>query len=175
MQDAAEDLAEQQVAPQSFPFFPYPYIVTANAAYRMGILHELGGFDTRFQSGGDVDLSGRIQQRGYRIVVAPDAIVYHDARESVKGYFRQYFGYAAGHALLFKKYHHRMGRSMFVNTYPLRGLMVTLCCLLPGPLLRLFGGPRATKRGSVFLALVKYTALICGNLYGSIKHRILFL
>src|SRR5437588_9408901 len=32
VQNAAEDLAEQQLMLQTFPFFPYPYIVTANAA-----------------------------------------------------------------------------------------------------------------------------------------------
>jgi len=175
VQAAAEDLAEQQTSPQSLPFFPYPYIVTANAAYRMSILRQLGGFDTQFQSGGDVDLSGRVQQSGYQIITVQDAIVYHAARESIQGYFRQYFGYAVGHTLLFKKYRHSMDRKFFVNTYPFRGLIMIPGRLIFRSALWLSGGALATTRGTELLNLVKYIALIGGNLYGSVKYRIPFL
>lgn len=176
VQAAAEDLAEQQVSPQSLPFFPATYIVTANAAYRMSSLGELGGFDTQFQSGGDIDLAWRVQQSSYQIVSACDAIVYHDARESVKGYFRQYFNYAVGHTLLFKKHRHVTGRKFFVNTYPIWGLILLLFAVLPAiPVQRVIGRPHTKRMKVAFLSFVKYIALVFGNIYGSIKYRIPYL
>jgi cellulose synthase/poly-beta-1,6-N-acetylglucosamine synthase-like glycosyltransferase len=176
VQSASEDLAEQQLSPQTLPFFSAPYIVTANAAYRMSILHVLGGFDTHFQSGGDVDLAWRVQQSGYRIETSHDAIVYHHARQSVKGYFRQYFSYAAGHTLLFKKHRHVTGRKLFVNTYPIWGLTFLLFSVLPVTLVqKLFYRQRTVQLKVTLLTFVKYIALIFGNIYGAIKYRIPYL
>jgi cellulose synthase/poly-beta-1,6-N-acetylglucosamine synthase-like glycosyltransferase len=176
VQAAAEDLAEQQLSPQSLPFFSAPYIVTANAAYRMPILRELGGFDTQFQSGEDVDLAWRVQQSGYQIVTTCDAIVYHDARKNIKGYFRQYFSYAVGHTLLFKKHRHATGRKFFVNTYPLWGLTVLLLSILPTLIVqKLFHRPRTAQLKVTLLNFVKYIALVFGNVYGAIKYRIPYL
>jgi len=173
VQANAEDLAEQQLAPQYLPFHDAPYIVTANAAYRMTVLRMLQGFDARFQSGGDVDLAWRVQAAGFTIVTAPDAIVYHTARETVKGYFKQYFTYAAWHVLLFKK--HRQNRGFFTNTYPFSGVGGLLFSVMPSMAMRkLSGKPRAVKKREMYMALVKYVAIICGNLYGAIKYRVLY-
>jgi len=170
VQTYAEDLAEQQLTPQYLPFHDAPYIVTANAAYRMPILRTLQGFDARFQSGGDVDLAWRVQAAGFTIVTAPDAIVYHTARETVKGYFKQYFTYAAWHVFLFKK--HRQNRGFFTNTYPFSGLRGLLFSMMPVMVMRKLSG-KPQKRG-MYIELVKYVAIICGNLYGAIKYRIPF-
>jgi glycosyltransferase involved in cell wall biosynthesis len=176
VQAAAENLAEQQLTPQSFPFLPYPYIVTANAAYRMSILRKLEGFDTQFQSGGDVDLAQRVQGLEYRIITEPDAIVYHAPRHSFRAYFKQYFTYAVGHTLLFRKYRKIMKMRAFLNIYPLQGLLLFI---LSGNILfmliRGFPRHRKTSQPEEFLKLVKYVALIFGNLYGSLKHRVVFL
>jgi len=43
----------------------YPYIVTANAAYRKKVLEELGFFDGSLYSGGDVDMGWRVTKAGY--------------------------------------------------------------------------------------------------------------
>ena len=170
VQTYAEDLAEQQLTPQYLPFHDAPYIVTANAAYRMTILRTLQGFDEQFQSGGDVDLAWRVQAAGFTIVTAPEAIVYHAARETVKGYFKQYFTYAAWHVLLFKK--HRQKRGSFTNTYPFSGLRGLLFSVMPFMFMRKLSGQ--PQKREMYVALVKYMAIICGNLYGAIKYRILF-
>lgn len=171
VQANAEDLAEQQLTPQYLPFHDAPYIVTANAAYRMSILRLLHGFDAQFQSGGDVDLAWRVQGEGFKIVTAPDAIVHHAARESVKGYFKQFFNYAAGHVLLFKK--HRRNTGFFTNTYPFLGLSGLLFSVMPAMFVqKLSGKPRTVNKRQAFLNLVKYVAIICGNLYGAVKYRI---
>jgi cellulose synthase/poly-beta-1,6-N-acetylglucosamine synthase-like glycosyltransferase len=171
VQANAEDLAGQQPTPQYLPFHDAPYIVTANAAYRMSILCLLKGFDAQFQSGGDVDLAWRVYGEGFKIVTAPDAIVYHAARKTVKGYFKQFFNYAAGHALLFKK--HRLNTGSFINTYPFLGLSKLLFTVMPAMFVqRLSGKPRTAKKREVFLELVKYVAIVCGNLYGAVKYRV---
>ena len=170
VQAHAEDLAEQQLALQYLPFHDAPYIVTANAAYRMSILRLLQGFDAQFQSGGDVDLAWRVHTAGFTIVTTPDAIVYHAARETIKGYFKQFFKYAAGHVLLFKKHRHNTGS--FTNIYPFSGLRGLLFSVMPALFVqKLSGNPRTVKKREVFLRLTKYVAIICGNLYGAIKYR----
>ncbi len=167
----SEDLAEQQLTPQYLPFHDAPYIVTANAAYRMSILRSLQGFDAEFQSGGDVDLAWRVQAAGFTIVTTPDAIVYHTDRETVRGYFKQYFTYAVWHVLLFKNHRHNPG--FFANTYPFSGLSGLLFSVMPAMLVRkLFGKPRRVKKRDLYIEFVKYVAIICGNLYGAIKFRI---
>ncbi len=159
VQANAEDLAEQQLTPQYLPFHDAPYIVTANAAYRMSILRKLKGFDAQFQSG-----------EGFKIVTAPDAIVHHAARETVKGYFKQFFNYAAWHVLLFKK--HRRNTNHFTNAYPFLGLRGLLFSVLPAMFVqKVSGKPRTVKKQKAFLNLVTYVAIICGNLYGAIKFR----
>ena len=170
VQANAEDLAEQQLALQYLPFHEAPYIVTANAAYRMSILRKLEGFDAQFQSGGDVDLAWRVYGAGFKIVTAPDAIVHHAARETVKGYFKQFFNYAAWHVLLFKK--HRHNTNHFTNAYPFLGLRGLLFSVLPAMFVqKVSGKPRTVKKQKAFLNLVTYVAIICGNLYGAIKFR----
>ncbi len=171
VQANAEDLAEQQLTLQYLPFHDAPYIVTANAAYRMSILRLLQGFDAQFQSGGDVDLAWRVHDAGFKIVTTPDAIVYHAARETVKGYFKQFFNYAAGHVLLFKKHRHNCG--FFTNIYPFLGLSGLLFSVMPAMFVqKLSGKSRTVKKREVFLKLVKYVAIVCGNLYGAVKFRV---
>ena len=169
----SEDLAEQQLVPQYLPFYDAPYIVTANAAYRMSLLRSLKGFDASFQSGGDVDLAWRVQAAGFTIVTAPDAIVHHAARETVKGYFRQFFMYAAWHVFLFKKY--RQHKSFFANTYPFAGIWWLIFSVIPTMVMqKLSGKPRTVKKSKMYIELVKYLAIICGNLYGAVKYRVLY-
>jgi cellulose synthase/poly-beta-1,6-N-acetylglucosamine synthase-like glycosyltransferase len=171
VQANAEDLAEQQLTPQYLPFHDAPYIVTANAAYRMSVLRKLEGFDTQFQSGGDVDLAWRVQAKGFKIITTPDAVVHHAARETVRGYFKQFFNYAAGHVLLFKKHRHNTG--YYTNIYPFLGLRGLLFSVMPTMFVqKLSGKPRTVKKREAFLELVKYVAIVCGNLYGAVKYGV---
>ncbi len=67
------------------------FIDTGSAAYRRGIFVGNGGFDTNFStaSGEDVDLSYRLAQRGYCLVFAPQAWVYHPHPTTVRTYARR--------------------------------------------------------------------------------------
>jgi len=77
-----------------------PYLITANAVYRMEVLKEIGLFDETFFSGGDVDLSWRMIKKGYRLHYEPRAIVYHFPRKNVYSFFRQHYIYGLGQARL---------------------------------------------------------------------------
>jgi len=79
---------------------PLPYLITANAAYRMDVLKEIGLFDETFFSGGDVDLSWRIVKKGYKLHYEPRAIIYHFTRKNVYLFFRQHYIYGMGQARL---------------------------------------------------------------------------
>src|SRR5207237_9121710 len=125
----AEHIESKTLTPLYVHFHYAQYTVTANAAYRMSILRKLEGFDTQFKSGGDVDLAWRVYGAGFKIVTAPDAIVHHAARETVKGYFKQFFNYAAWHVLLFKKHCHNT--NYFTNAYPFLGLRGLLFSVMP--------------------------------------------
>jgi glycosyltransferase involved in cell wall biosynthesis len=78
-----------------------PDLYTANASYRRSMLAAVGGFDPRLVTGDDVDLAWRVQLRaGARLVWAPDAVVQHHHRSTVRGLARQYRQYGFGEVLL---------------------------------------------------------------------------
>jgi GT2 family glycosyltransferase len=81
------------------------HIPGCNMAFRRSALVEIGGFDPRFRvAGDDVDLCWRVHARGWRIGFAPGAVVWHHARGSVRGYWRQQCGYGVAEALLEAKW-----------------------------------------------------------------------
>ena len=82
-----------------------PYAVTANAAYRREVLQVLGGFDDQFISGGDSDLSWRLQRVcGKRIRFNRSAIVYHRHRTTLRGLCQQYWKYGYGTVMLYERF-----------------------------------------------------------------------
>ena len=79
----------------------YVSLVTANAAYRRTTLSEVGGFDERFETGGDISLSWRVQELGLgRICIVPNAVVVHHHRNTLNGMYRQFRRHGYGSMLL---------------------------------------------------------------------------
>lgn len=167
---------EEQTRPQHLPMVPAPYVVTANAAFPRTVVQGLGGFDERLMSGSDVDMSCRIALAGYQIRTAPKARVYHPVRPTIPSYFRQYYQYGKGHALLFKKYRGVMQRRALVNAYPFKGIGRVVARDIP----RLCLGTIRAKRldpvaiMSIVAAATEYSALICGDIAGAIEGRSLY-
>lgn len=88
-------------------FYPYPQ--TANAFYRRSVLETIGFFDPQMVSGGDADISWRMQmQTGYRLCHAPDAIIQHKHRNTIKGFYEQNRTYGIGRFDLETKYEKEM-------------------------------------------------------------------
>jgi len=171
---AARDLViGQQKEPQYLPMYPAPYIVTANAAYRRNVLIEIGCFDPQFFSGGDVDIAWRVQMAGYKINLVNGAVVFHASRSSSRAYFRQFYRYGLGHALLFKKFRKYTNKWGLVNKYPFVELTRLVLIRTPSLLFNsLLNGFDKIKWMTLGLDLIEYIALICGDLVGAIRYRV---
>lgn len=88
-----------QEANFNHPFLPF--LATANAAYRRSALEEVGGFEESFLSGGDTDISWRVQTFGARrLAFQPDATVLHHFAEHWTALTSRARRYAGGHAAM---------------------------------------------------------------------------
>jgi cellulose synthase/poly-beta-1,6-N-acetylglucosamine synthase-like glycosyltransferase len=72
-----------------------PYVTTANWSSRLTVLKEAGFFDESLLKGQDTDLAWRIVQSGYRLLFAPEAVVYHRNQNTLLGLFKE--GHAHGY------------------------------------------------------------------------------
>ena len=71
----------------------YPSV---NLAYKRSVFNAIGGFDPWFKEAEEVDLNFRAVDAGYKMVYNERAIVYHRARETFTGFFKQSFWYGFG-------------------------------------------------------------------------------
>ncbi len=81
-----------------------PFAQTANAAYRRAVFERVGLFDPNLVSGGDLDLSWRMQRAGWGLAYAPGAIVRHRHRTTFRGLVKLYAKNGHGAALLGERY-----------------------------------------------------------------------
>ncbi len=81
-------------------------IGTYSAAYRRDVFLKFGGFDERFAkaSGEDFDLSYRLKEAGYKLVLEPRAYVWHFHVKTLWKYLKQQFIRAYWRVLLYKKH-----------------------------------------------------------------------
>lgn len=79
-----------------------------NLAFRRRELLQLGGFDPQFRAAGDdVDICWRAQTNGLALGYNPAAVVWHQRRITLLGYFAQQRGYGKAEALLYRKFPRR--------------------------------------------------------------------
>ncbi len=73
------------------------FFTTSNLAVPVEQFDSIGGFDERFQLGGeDRELCIRLSRSGCKLIYAPQAIVYHAHDLSLRGFIRQQFKYGRG-------------------------------------------------------------------------------
>lgn len=77
---------------------------SCNLAYRKDVFEEAGGFDTSFVTAEDIDLNFRAVSKGHKIRYNENAIVYHRARGSFIGFFKQAFWNGYGRKQLTSKH-----------------------------------------------------------------------
>ena len=95
-----------------------PFAWTANAFYRRSVFERIGTFDGSMLTAEDVDLSWRMQdQLGLRIAYSPDAVVFHQHRESVRALLKQRQGYGYGWVQLYLKHRQQLGPRTLKHTY----------------------------------------------------------
>ncbi len=81
------------------------HIPGCNMAFRKSALLAIGGFDARFRTAGDdVDICWRFTDAGWKIGFNPGAMVWHQRRQTVRGYLKQQSGYGRAEALLERKW-----------------------------------------------------------------------
>ncbi len=110
---------------------------TFNMGFSRAVYERVGGFNDML--GEDIDLSIRIANAGFRIVLYNDAFVYHKRRVSFKKFYKQVRNFGAGRvglALLHK------GSLKAVHTLPALMLLGGICLLL-GFVISLFILPTA--------------------------------
>lgn len=86
------------------PLAPIDFIDTYSAAYRRNIFLDNGGFETAFPAPSveDQEFSFRLFQKGYRLVFAPRAAVYHQHDASAWEYVRRKFNIGYWKAFLLR-------------------------------------------------------------------------
>ncbi|HYR95839.1 MAG TPA: glycosyltransferase [Candidatus Binatus sp.] len=145
-----------------------PFAQTANAAYRRVIFQRVGLFDPSLVSGGDLDLSWRMQRAGWGLAYAPGAVVRHRHRRTFRALVRLYAKNGHGAALLGDRY---------PSYAPYQSLRVPLCRLkeMTGDLGRFaLGLPGALARRDAYEALRPSfkLGLHLGDLLGWLRWRI---
>jgi GT2 family glycosyltransferase len=75
-----------------------PFFTSNNLAVPAALFHDVGEFDGSFPLAGgeDREFCDRWQERGYRLLLAPDAIVRHSHRLSFGTFWRQHMNYGRG-------------------------------------------------------------------------------
>lgn len=87
-----------------------PVLMTNNAAYRRKDLLALGSFNEQLYTGADIDLAWRIQLvAGAQVVYAPQAIVYHVHRSTLRSMAKQFRRHGFGEIFLDAMYKDRPG------------------------------------------------------------------
>jgi GT2 family glycosyltransferase len=133
-----------------------------NLGIRRAVHNAIGGFDETLLRLQDVDYSWRVQQAGFKLSYAPDAIVHFRLRGSIPGVCRRAFKFGYTEPFLYQK-HRDKGMPQILTWKP----MVKTAVLLP---LRLLTSLRDKA------SLCKVLMECCwrgGELYGCIKHRYL--
>jgi GT2 family glycosyltransferase len=137
---------------------------TANACFRRRVLDELGGFDEGFRhpGGDDPDLSRRARAAGYRVVFAPDAVVYHAELESYRDFVAHMYRRGIGEARLGRK-------SGGAGRVLLRAVLLPVYLIRTGAICwhaTAGKGGLATRIAWLGLASVGGTAFVGGSVYG---------
>jgi glycosyltransferase involved in cell wall biosynthesis len=170
-------LSQQHAFSDSFR----PFAQTANAAYRRNVLDHLAGFDVRLsRAGEDADLAWRMQgDLGFRVVLIPEAVVFHVHRECLSGLLSQRVRNGYGLVELYIKHRLQMGDRTFRHTWWEWKSLWRKC----GRLLRALAARvsslgrdcEAESMTMVGLEILVFLADKLGQLKGSVRYRVWYL
>ena len=80
------------------------FVDSSTAAYRREVLLANGGFDTTLKEAEDTELSYRLAERGYRLILIREGVTYHVHPETLLHYLRRKFQYARWRVVVYKRY-----------------------------------------------------------------------
>lgn len=147
----------------TFPPFR-PYAFSATLAIRRSVHLAVGGFDESFvDSCEDRDYCYRVQRAGYRLHLAPEAVVRYQLPDSLGGIYRRARGYGRGNVQLYRKY-----RSEGLHRPSQLKAVAGWCLLVP----QLLPAIRNRRALAVWLQRLGWRV---GRLQGSLRHHVLAL
>ena len=155
------DPSEVRAPPMGF--LPSPY--GGNCGVRAEVFEQLGGFDERYAGGSDAEeFFWRLQLRGFRFGIAPDALIHYRLRDSVPATLKQQYIYAKTKPLLYKRFRaHGITRPGLLQAVkPWAWLVINLPVVVLGSDERRLAWLRSAAKRAGFLA-------------GSVRHRALYL
>lgn len=99
---------------------------TCSLFVRRSLLDDVGHFDPRFRSSGDLEFGHRVDAAGRTLYYAPEIVMYHPARTTLRALLRKSFRIGRGKVELHRFYPERYG-------HPIRRLLNPLGYLPPSP------------------------------------------
>ncbi len=72
------------------------FIASNNMALPAGHFRAIGGFNTKFRTSEDREICSRWLSHGYRIIYAPEALIFHAHALTFRTFCKQYFNYGRG-------------------------------------------------------------------------------
>lgn len=91
------------------------YAPTCCVCARRQVIEELGAFDERLESSGDMEFGQRVYDAGYKQVFAPEIVLSHPPRRRFRSLLNKQRRIGRGHAQL--SYYHRDRYSLFRELY----------------------------------------------------------
>lgn len=81
-----------------------PFVMGCNLAVSRQAFEAVGGFSEDLPVADDVDISWRLQLRGYAIYDAPEAVLHYRYRKTHKELWKQLISYAESHVDLYRRF-----------------------------------------------------------------------
>lgn len=151
---------------------PFPHVKTANAFYIKDVFTKIGLFEDRWISGGDADLSLRMQlETGYKIKFSPQATVFHKHRSTLVSMFKQSVKWGIGYSLLCKKYRRSIPKRNLRQViwvfwhFLCISIKVMLFCFLKK-------NSMSEKKRTEYLDFISFMGWEVGRIAGSIRNRV---
>jgi glycosyltransferase involved in cell wall biosynthesis len=82
----------------------YPMVGSGHMGVHKTAFEEIGGFDESMSTAEDLDLSWRLQLAGHRLIGNPNAVVHVRHRPTLRGVYRQAYGWGSLHRRIHHKY-----------------------------------------------------------------------
>jgi len=166
-------IAKKPSTPTKVDAIPKP-----GSIFRKDALLEINGFDENMVSGEDIDLSWRLVERGWKLLLIPHSFIYKRLRSNFRDYIKQQYWYGRGIPQLFIRHPKRMKHIFAFYS----GLIILFFLLIFSPRLALFllllflfsplpfyfsdlkSGKLLWNIEHLFLAYIKTTANVLGIL-----------
>lgn len=94
------------------------FVPTCALVVRRALFEELGGFDSRLRSGGDVEFGNRVAAAGHRLQYCPDLEMYHPTRTTLGALLRKARRVGRGKTQLRRRYPDRYGSPLLSAVTP---------------------------------------------------------